>query len=171
MEYQKIANLIDNTPDQPSKCRTKSWVEINDESRGGYTTGSDIKFKTTTIWQELELASELESDLRDTVDLGKKWLVDFNAGKTQLVSFDRSNNNGYIDVKIDWSALEEKSSFQMLGLTFYSKLNWGFYIISIAKIGALIRSIKFLFPEVALYLYKSTILGSVRQATKTNMQD
>ena len=43
------------------------------------------------LWQQLELASELESDLRDTVDWGKKWLVDFNAGKTQLVSFDRSN--------------------------------------------------------------------------------
>ena len=40
------------------------------------------------MWQQLELASELESDLRDTVDWGKKWLVDFNAGKTQLVSFD-----------------------------------------------------------------------------------
>ena len=40
------------------------------------------------MWQHLELASELESDLRDTVDWGKKWLVDFNAGKTQLVSFD-----------------------------------------------------------------------------------
>ena len=44
----------------------------------------------------------------------------------------------------------------------HSKLDWGFYIISIAKsafkkIGALIRSMKFLFPEVALYLYKSTI--------------
>ena len=37
------------------------------------------------LWQQLELASELESDLRDTVDWGKKWLVDFNAGKTQLV--------------------------------------------------------------------------------------
>ena len=59
-------------------------------------------------WQQLELASELESDLRDTVDWGKKWLVDFNAGKTQLVSFDQSNNNGSIDVKIDGSALEEK---------------------------------------------------------------
>ena len=35
-----------------------------------------------------ELASELESDLRDTVDWGKKWFVDFNAGKTELVSFD-----------------------------------------------------------------------------------
>ena len=45
----------------------------------------------------------------------------------------------------------------MLGLTFSSKLEWGSYIISIAKtaskkIGALIRSMKFLFPEVALYL-------------------
>ena len=39
------------------------------------------------LWQQLELASELESDLRDTVDWGRKWLVDFNAGKTQLVSF------------------------------------------------------------------------------------
>ena len=50
----------------------------------------------------------------------------------------------------------------MLGLTLSSKLDWGFYIISIAKIaskkiGALIRSMKFLSPEVALYLYKSTI--------------
>ena len=53
------------------------------------------------------------------------------------------------------SILEEKSSFKMPGLTFSSKLDWGSYIISIAskKIGALIRSMKFLSPEVALYLY------------------
>ena len=60
------------------------------------------------------------------------------------------------------SVLEEKSSFKMLGLTFFSELDWGSYIVSIAKIasnkiGALIRSMKFLSPEVALYLYKSTI--------------
>ena len=61
------------------------------------------------LWQQLEPASEI--DLRDTVDWSKKWLVDFNAGKTQLVSFDRSNNNGFIDVKMDGSVLEEKSSF------------------------------------------------------------
>ena len=60
------------------------------------------------LWQQLELASELEPDLRDTVDWGKKWLFDFNAGKTQLVSFDRSNNNGSIDVKMGGSILEEK---------------------------------------------------------------
>ena len=96
------------------------------------------------------------------MDWGKKWLVDFSAGKTQLVSFDRSNNTGSIDVKMDGSVLEEKSSFKMLGLTFTSKLDWGSYIISIAKtsskkIGALIHSMKILSPEVALYLCKSTI--------------
>ena len=58
------------------------------------------------------------------VDWGKKWLVDSNAGKTQLVSFDRSNNNGSIDVNMDGSVLEEKQSFKMLGLTFSSKLNY-----------------------------------------------
>ena len=42
------------------------------------------------------------------MDWGKKWLVDFNAGKTQLVSFDRCNNNGSIDVKMDGSVFEEK---------------------------------------------------------------
>ena len=108
------------------------------------------------------MAPELESDLRDTVDWDRKWLVDFNAGKTQLYFFDHSNNTGAIDVKIDGSVLEEKLSFKMLGLTFSSKLDWGSYIISIAKtaskkIGALIRSMKFLSPEVALCLYKSTI--------------
>ena len=63
------------------------------------------------------------------MDWGKEWLVDFNAGKTQLVSFDQSNNNGSIDVEMDGSVLEEKSSFKMLKLTFSSKLDWGSYII------------------------------------------
>ena len=47
-------------------------------------------------------------DQPDTVDWGKKWLVDFNAGKNQLVSFDWSNNNGSIDVKMDGCVVEEK---------------------------------------------------------------
>ena len=79
------------------------------------------------------MAPEFEFDLQDTVDWGRKWLVDFNAGKTQLVLFDRSNNTGAIDVKMDGSVLEEKSSFKILGLTFSSELDWGSYIISIAK--------------------------------------
>ena len=52
------------------------------------------------LWQQLELASELKSDLRNTVDWDKKWLVDFKAGKTKLVSLDQSNNDCSIDVKM-----------------------------------------------------------------------
>ena len=79
-----------------------------------------------------------------------KWLVDFNAGKIQLVSFDWSNNTGAIHRKMD-------------GFDLVSKLVWGSYIISIAtsasnKIGALNHSMKFLSPEVSLYFYKSTTI-------------
>ena len=109
--------------------------------------------QASDLWQQLELASDLESDLRDTVVWGKKWLVDFNSRKAQLVSFDQSKNTGSIDVKMDESVLDKKSSFKMLGLTFSSKLDWGSYIISIAKtsskkIGALIHSISFFLPRL-----------------------
>ena len=97
------------------------------------------------------------------MDWGSKWLVDVNVGKTQLVSFDRSNDNGSIDVKMDESVLEEKASFKMLGLTFSLKLDWGSYIISIAKtpsnkIGALILSMKFLSPYVWNAIFTSGLL-------------
>ena len=68
--------------------------------------------KASDLWQQLELSSEIESGLRDTVDWGKERLVYFNAGKTQLVSFDQPINNGFVDMKIDESALQEKSSFK-----------------------------------------------------------
>ena len=71
--------------------------------------------RASDLWQQLELASELESDLRDTVDWGKKWLVDFHAGKTCLVLFDQSNNTGSIYVNMDGSVLEEKSSLRCWG--------------------------------------------------------
>ena len=54
MEYQKIANLIDdNTLNQPSKFRRRNWIEINDESRGTYNVNSQIKFKTTMLKSSL----------------------------------------------------------------------------------------------------------------------
>ena len=68
------------------------------------------------------------------------------------VSFGQSNNTGTIDVIMDGSALEKQSSFDMLKLNFSCKLDWGSNNISIAKsaskkIGALIRSMKFLSPR------------------------
>ena len=87
------------------------------------------------------------------MDWGRKCLVDVHVGKTRLVY------TGAVDVKMDGSVLEEKSSFKMLGLTFSSKLDWSSYITCIAKtiskkISALTCSLS---HEVALYLYKSTI--------------
>ena len=45
--------MLDNTLNQPSKFRTKNWVEINDESRGTYNADSQIKFKTTMLKSRL----------------------------------------------------------------------------------------------------------------------
>ena len=52
MEYQKKASLLDSVSNQPSKFRTRNWVETNDESRGTYTS-NDIKFKTTMLRSNL----------------------------------------------------------------------------------------------------------------------
>ena len=46
---------------------------------------------------------------------GKKWLVDFDAGKTQMVSFEQSNNTGAIDVKMDGYVLEENHLLRCWG--------------------------------------------------------
>ena len=52
MKYRKIANLLDNALNQPSKFKTRNWAEINDESRGTFT-GNSIKFKTTMLRSNL----------------------------------------------------------------------------------------------------------------------
>ena len=52
MEYQKIANLLNSAPNQPSKFRTRNWVEINDQSIGTYTS-NNIKLKTTKLRSNL----------------------------------------------------------------------------------------------------------------------
>ena len=99
-----------------------------------YADGTTLYFKcdqASDLWQQLELASELESDLWNTMDWERKRLLDFSAGKTHQVSFDWSYNTVSIDFKMNGSTLEGKSSFEMLGLTFSSKLDWGPYIINL----------------------------------------
>ena len=49
MEYQKITNLLENTPNQQTKFRTRNWVEINDDVRRMKNTNSQIKFKTSLL--------------------------------------------------------------------------------------------------------------------------
>ena len=53
MEYQKIINLLDNVSNQPSKFRTKNWIEINDDIRGVYSPNKQIRFKTAMLRSSL----------------------------------------------------------------------------------------------------------------------
>ena len=70
------------------------------------------------------MASDIESDLHDTVDWGRRWFVDFNSRKAELVSFDCSGNCGAI-VKVDGSVLDEKLSFKVMALSSSSVLGLG----------------------------------------------
>ena len=53
MDYQKIANLLNDESSKPSKSRTRSWVEINDEARGTYSPNKQIKFETAMLRSSL----------------------------------------------------------------------------------------------------------------------
>ena len=69
MEYQKIVNLIDDTSNQPSKFRTRNWVEINDESRGAHIVISQIKFKTTMLKSSLCDCSDAHILVKGTITI------------------------------------------------------------------------------------------------------
>ena len=82
MEYQKIANLIDDTSNQPSKFRTKNWVEINDESKGTYNVNSQIKFKTTMLKSSLCDYSDAYIVVKGTITVNNTAAEDAAANNT-----------------------------------------------------------------------------------------
>ena len=82
MEYNKIANLIDDASNQPSKFRTKNWVEINDESRGTYNVNSQIKFKTTILKSSLCDYSDTYILVKGTITVDNTAAADVDANDT-----------------------------------------------------------------------------------------
>ena len=82
MEYQKIANLIEDASNQPSKCRTKSWVEINDESRGTYNVNKQIKFKTKMLKSSLYDYSDAYILAKGTITVNNTAAADADAKNT-----------------------------------------------------------------------------------------
>ena len=86
IEYQKIANLLDNEINQLSKFKTRNWVEINDETRGTYT-GNDIKFKTTMLRSNL-------CDYADTYILVKRTIKITGAGANDAAKRLDKRNKG-----------------------------------------------------------------------------
>ena len=82
MEYQKIANLIDDASNQPSKFKTKNWVEINDESRGTYNVNSQIKFKTTMLKSGLYGYSDAYILVKGTINVNNTAAADADPNNT-----------------------------------------------------------------------------------------
>jgi ribonucleases P/MRP protein subunit RPP40 len=118
--------------------------------------------KKPTLSDCLEVASELENDLTSATKWGSKWLVNFNANKTQYFSANHYRNNLDLPISMNGDVLEESSTLRLLGLTFSSDLSWKPYIKSIAKlasakVASLYRARHFLTPDSILYLYKSLI--------------
>ena len=82
MEYQKIANLIDDASNQPSKCRTKNWFEMNDESRGTHNVNTQIKFKTTMLKSSLCDYSHVYIFVKGTIAVNNTAAADAEASNT-----------------------------------------------------------------------------------------
>ena len=82
MEYAKIANLIDDATNHPSKFRTRNWVEINDESRGAYDVNGQIKFKTTMLKSSLCDYSDAYILVKGTISLNNTAAADAAVNNT-----------------------------------------------------------------------------------------
>ena len=87
-------NLIPSINDLPDDVICNIAIYADD------TTFYSKSDQVSDLWQQIKLASEFESDLQVTEEWGRKWLIEFNAGKTQLIMFGCSNNTGAIDVEM-----------------------------------------------------------------------
>jgi len=118
--------------------------------------------KSHTVFDKVELAADLESDLRTVTEWGDKWLVTFNSSKTKLLSINRHRTQNLPEINMNKEPLPESDFFRLLGLPFTNNLSWNKYIDQIAKaaskkVGSLYRARQFLTEEIIMYLYKSTI--------------
>ena len=98
MEFQKIANLIDDASNQPSKFRTRNWVEINDESRGAYNVNSQIKFKTTMLKSFLCDYSDAYILVKGTISVNNTAAVGAEEGTILLIHLNLKQKS---QVKLD----------------------------------------------------------------------
>ena len=82
MKYQNIINLLDNKPNQPTKFRTKNWVEINDESHGAYNSNSQNRFKTSMLRSRLCDYSDAYILAKGTITVTNTVTADADANNT-----------------------------------------------------------------------------------------
>lgn len=118
--------------------------------------------RTKSVFDHIEMAGELEYDLRTVKEWGDEWLVSFNASKTKLLSINKFRDPFLPTISMNGVEISESSHFKLLGLTFSNNFSWNEYISSVAKsavkkIGSLFRVRNCLSPKTILYLYKSSI--------------
>ena len=82
MESQKITKLLDNVSNQPSKFKTKNWVEINDSTRGAYSPNNQIRFKTTVPRSSLCDYSDAYILVKGNISVNNTAAADANANNT-----------------------------------------------------------------------------------------
>ena len=103
------------------------------------TSFVNLAFLLTTVgrsagdFEKVELAGDLEADLRCVTEWGDRWLVTFNSSKTKLLSINRRIHPYLPDISMNDKPLPESSSFRLLGLPFNSSLSWCQYIEDIAE--------------------------------------
>ena len=112
MEYQKIINLLDNTPNLPTKFRTKDWVDINYNSRGMYNTNSQNRFKNSMLRSSLcdysdayllvsgtiTITGARNDDAGRRLDERNKGVIFKNCALFTEINNTQINNAKYIDV-------------------------------------------------------------------------
>ena len=129
-----------------------------------YADDTTVYEQTSKTYKDINLASDLSSDLKKVVKWGKTWLVTFNSSKTKLLSFHHHRGTpSFPSVIMDETTLQEANCLERhLGLKFTPDLKWNSYILSVAKdvgkmVGSFFRTRKFLTPAAVHYLYKSQI--------------
>ena len=108
--------------DLPDNILSKLAIYADD------TTVYSCLGKTNDVFDKVEMAAELEVDLRTVVEWGDKWLVTFNSSKTKLLSINQFKDPFLPSVMMNGAELPENSHFRLLGLTFYNDFSWNNYI-------------------------------------------
>ena len=86
MEYQKILNLLENAPNQPSKFRTKNWVGIDDDIRGVYSPNKQIRFETAMIRSSLYDFSDAYIIAKENITVNNTAAADADANNSNKKS-------------------------------------------------------------------------------------
>ena len=110
MEYQKITNLLDSASNQPSKFRTKNWVEINDDIRGAYSPNKQIRFKTAMLRSSLCDYSDAYILVKGNISVNNTAAAGAAANIIKKVIFNNQIDEAeYIDIVIPMYNLKEHS--------------------------------------------------------------